>query len=245
MESLKLMTVSHSHHLPKIMFSGLELEHFGFHTDMLSTVAFENGCLTINACGTGLDTYHQIISGVRKNKQQIVQVMTWTIAKKTKDYLTLTGRWLEKYGFATGDLIVVSFDYRCIKIKKITLENMIYHMKHRVLLVYHAKSGGHMIPQLFMEGNWLNETGIKATDTLSITYEQNQLTFELDKQIGGKRTKQQPSQIKVSGKDGKPCVCLGGRWLESFGFYIGDTLIVQYRKHWVRLTRIDVKQLTF
>jgi len=92
---------------PRIRIAGFWLKGFGFTEGTLVTGEFEEGRAVFKAAGHGIETYSKFVGGIRKNGGQITQVKDSPHNKKMTPHFEMSGLWLSRYGFNTGDVIVI------------------------------------------------------------------------------------------------------------------------------------------
>lgn len=91
----------------RIRISGLWLYDFGFAEDTLVICEFGMGKAAFKAAGRGIETYSKYISDIRQNGGHITQVKNTVHNKKRTPHFEVSGFWLARYGFNTGDVIAL------------------------------------------------------------------------------------------------------------------------------------------
>jgi len=91
----------------RIRISGFWLKDFGFTEGTLVTGEFGEGRATFKAAGDGIEAYSKVVSDIRKNGGQTTQVKGSIHNKKMTPHFEVSGLWLSRYGFNTGDVIVI------------------------------------------------------------------------------------------------------------------------------------------
>lgn len=242
----QITTVSNDLNKVQIKFKGFWLEELGFSHETIVVASFNNGILTLQAHGIGLETYQSLVKDVRKNKQHLCQVLSHQKHYEKEPHLVIEGLWLTRHGFNINDIVFYQSHYRCIKIKKLDLSllgfNTTENAHYKALLV--QKSG--KTPQLQVKGDWLNDIGFQSGYSALVTYETNSIILTAHKnKIGRTTTKGIPPYINIGKNLSSPNIRLTGTWLLDFGYNIGDIFIIQIKQDFIRFKRLENKYLTF
>jgi len=67
-----MSTTSQEKRRARILITGSWLDRFGFLPEILVTVFYQDGVLTMELCGTGFDSYRHIVGQVRKQRGQLL-----------------------------------------------------------------------------------------------------------------------------------------------------------------------------
>ena len=236
---------------PQILLTGAFLPSLGFSAGSVVVAKSEADTITLEACGTGIKAYQQVISEVRTKGHTLTEVTH--IRKRPR--ITLSGEWLCGHGFKAGDVIIASFKHSVIKLRRIELclsENSAIKTKvHKVRLGAERKR---RVPYIFFSGHWLYDIGFQSGKYVKVTYQKETLLFETGQKAGKiaglKNTHHGwPQKIKAHDANcykGKAVsFLLKGAWLLEEGFQAGDTLIIRYEHERIMLIRLDTQKYGF
>lgn len=244
---VRLMTVSTStcKTQPRILLTGSLLDRLGFPPEMLVTVSCQKEILTLKACGMGLDCYRQVVGQVRKQRGQLIQAFKWT-RKKTETHLVLEGHWLEKQGFYTGDVLLVSFKRGLIRIKRLNLSEFGFSSNssaiHQILSVQ-TENG---TSQIALNMHYLEAHGFLTGQTASITYKADLIRIEPCHEPSQKRKpRRMPARINILLKRNHAYLRLNGSWLLELGYAPGDFLMVQCQPGLIQICRLESHHFSF
>jgi len=133
---------------PRIRLSGFWLNDIGFESDSLVSGNYENGSITFNLQGKGVETYSKIVKGLLKNRAGLLQVYSHYANKKLVPYLEVSGFWLNNFGFEIGSVIVVQYEYGVINIRVLDLEKFCVDSKRAISVSPHEIDTPHQ------KGGW-------------------------------------------------------------------------------------------
>ena len=106
--------------VPKVRLCGGWLDEIGFAPGSLVTVASEPGCMTFRLRGQSIDNYGKWVKYARDNKMKLIQA--W--GDEGVSIISVTGSFIDKAGFALGDVFDVSFEYGHIKVRTPDFERL-------------------------------------------------------------------------------------------------------------------------
>lgn len=245
---LMMVTTSQEKRQARILITGSWLDRFGFLPEMLVTVFYQDGVLTMEAFGIGLDSYRHIVGQVRKQRGQLLQVRhvyDWS-CKKTESHLELEGTWLEKQGFCVGDILLAQFNQGTIRMKRLQLQALGFDSQPDVSYrTMRVQDNGRNTPQIALNGEYLSNYGFFAGQTASVTYEPDGITFQPVDESLITRNHGQPAKINILSKRNAPRLCLNGAWLRKLGYEPGDFLILQCQPGQLRIRLLEHHHLHF
>ena len=234
--------------LPKIMFSGHDLQELGFTDNTLVRVACLDDKLTFTASGIGMDAYKQVVGKARKNKEIL------TYVKADKKYvggvhLTLASNWLKTNGFTPFDILMIKREIGCIKAKRLPLGALPHDGTRRLYNVTYNRKKSGKIPSIRFVGSFLAQAHFKEGTVVRVTCAKEMITLKLDQSgVWSKKLYGCPPPCKVIKQctdADEPYIVLSGLWLYDFGFYPHDKIVVLCQPGVITIKRIDTQKLSF
>jgi len=105
---------------PKIKLSGRWLADIGFTSESITTAKSENGKISFQLQIDGVERYGELVKFARQNGMRIVQVRT----ASNVPLIIITGSICEKVEFGIEDILVATFSYGNIELRKLNLEKL-------------------------------------------------------------------------------------------------------------------------
>lgn len=235
---------------PRILFTGQWLIKLGFDIESIVTAIYEAGMLTLEAQGTGIDTYKKIVHNVRQRQGQLFQVKNAVRSEGTHLDLAIQGDWLTRIGFSVGDIVCVRILFKRIEIKKIDTLALGFHPldSFRTMKVRKRTYKKRQLPLIGLAGQWLDELGFHSNLTALANYKPNCLHFSpCQETVPNKRNEKQPTAINIGSAKHRsqivPAFSLTGVWLDELGFHIGSDLLVGFQRGHIRIFQLGLETL--
>ena len=217
--------------LPYITFTGHELHELGFIPQTLVRVACHGDELTFTASGIGIKAYQSVVHLARKQKETLIYVQADRVALGGVR-LTLDGAWLTRNGFMTFDVLIVHFSYGLITVRKLPFEPVTYNATRRLnTITSDRKKSGNILSAICFAGQFLKQVNFTIGTVVLVKCQTNKLTLTRDETGVTPEKKpygQQPACITVKRctDTHHPKIRLSGLWLQDFGFYPQDKIII-------------------
>ena len=236
--------------LPYITFTGHELHELGFIPQTLVRVACRGDELIFTASGIGIEAYQSVVHQARKQKEAIIYVQAdRTALGGTR--LTLEGAWLTRNGFMTFDVLIAHFADGLIKVRKLPFEAVTCGATRRLnTITSDRKKSGNILSAICFAGQFLKQVHFTIGTVALVKCQTNKLTLtraETGVMPEKKPYGQQPACITVKRctDTTHPKIRLSGLWLQDFGFYPQDKIIITALPNLITIEPLKRELLTW
>ena len=112
---------------PKINLAGFWLNGFGFERNKLLSIKCSKNNILIKICDMREMNFTDISKLILKdNSNGILHVREgWSGKDKKYPVITISGFWLEKFGFNIGDVLVIDYEYGIINVQRLEIPSKI------------------------------------------------------------------------------------------------------------------------